>query len=74
MPVPYNRLPISQCKPVSSPNKAVTSILVSTTGSRCGRLARSIPSSQGSSTPSTCLYRNNSADKAWFWVATATCP
>jgi hypothetical protein len=40
--------------------------LVRTTGRFGGRLGRLIPSIQGNSMPSTSLYRNNSAHKAWL--------
>jgi hypothetical protein len=43
-----------------------TSARVSTVGSRGGRLARSSPWSHASSRPSTSLYRNSSAESAWF--------
>ena len=49
-------------------SKARTSVAVNTTGRRLGFLACTTSSSQGKSTPSTCLYKYRIAALAWFWV------
>ena len=51
---------------------ARTSSRVRTTGKRTGRLARTMPPSQGRSTASTSRSRNRSALSAWFCVEAAT--
>jgi len=63
---------IRRVTPSRRPSTARTSSRVRTTGSRCGRFARTRSSSQGNSTPSTWRYRNNRALRAWFCVDAAT--
>jgi hypothetical protein len=79
MPVPYsnrqNKASRAPCGPgcaAMAQNKAATSSGDSTAGRR--RSVRGRPSSdiQGRSTPSTCWYRNNKADKACLCVDTDT--
>ena len=71
-PDPYSSDATSQGVPRRWSSTAATSSTVSTTGMRVGRLARTTSSSQGRSRPSTSLYRNSSALRAWFWVEALT--
>jgi len=72
-PLPYNSFTTICVVPDIARITRRVSSLVSTTGTRTGRSARtaSIPVSV---TPRTCAYRNNKALNAWFCVATATFP
>ncbi|EXI70735.1 MAG: hypothetical protein AW07_03865 [Candidatus Accumulibacter sp. SK-11] len=60
--------------PSLSTSKRCTSSGVRTTGKRLEAFADSTSSSQGSSLPSTSLYRKSSALFAWFCVDAATRP
>ena len=63
---------MSQSAPSKQTRIDLTSWRVSITGNRCGRFARTTPSTNPICLSSTSLYKNNKALRARFWVGALT--
>ena len=72
IPVPYNNAATTHDTPRTRSRTSRTSSLVSTTGTRAGRFARTNASSHPTGSSRTSWYRNTSAERAWFCVDAAT--
>ena len=71
-PDPYSSSATTRAVPRIRPSSARTSSRVSTTGTRPGSFARTIPPGRTNGRRNTSSYKNRSALAAWFWVVALT--